>query len=171
MKKIRHILLIVVFSVLGINNTLGQNKVDLAIGLGIPEYLNFDVRYQLNQSQIAIGLGSFPQKDKSLIIISTNYYYHFGGISNLSDRKPWYGRIGYSFTQNQNKNKTEIYKSVDLNICAGREFNLSTKLGLNFDLGVSINNYYYEKKPPQALDINVHLPVFPIIKIGLFYHL
>lgn len=93
------------------NQLFGQEKVNISLGMGIPELLNLGIRYQIKQVQAGISFGTLPTNTESLISVSGDIYYHFGGISELSNRRPWYGRIGLNYLQ-ENTNSFNDKKLV-----------------------------------------------------------
>src|SRR5271157_2083771 len=72
----------------------GQEKINVTWGIGFPELLNFGVRYEMGQTQIGVNYGSMPHTGaEGFFSISSDAYYHFGGTTTLSERRPWYARI------------------------------------------------------------------------------
>ena len=76
-------------------------KFNITAGAGYPEALNVGVRYQLNQQQVGLGLGygmsescGSKKEIKTSFSISADYFYHFGGTSEFSNRHPWFARAG-----------------------------------------------------------------------------
>lgn len=165
------ILLIITFSFNYSNQVFGQEKVNISIGIGLPELLNINVRYQLKQSQIRIGFGTLPLKEESLISISGDFYYHFGGFSELSNRRPWYGRIGLNYLRDETESIIDKY--LFLNTRIGRDFNISNKIGIEIDIGTGIRlkNEVIRKKPSSGWIIAIEVPFIPSIGIGLFYRI
>jgi len=65
-----------------------QEKVNISFGIGLPELLNIDVGFPLEQAQIGVSIGTMPVKNESLISLSGDIYYHFSGSSEFSDIRP-----------------------------------------------------------------------------------
>jgi len=63
-----------------------QEKVNITAGAGFPEALNLGVLFQHKQTQIGFCLGAFLMEDESFFSVSSDFYYHFGGLSDLSER-------------------------------------------------------------------------------------
>jgi len=169
-KLLYFIILFIIFSSGYDNQVFGQEKVNMSVGLGIPEFLNIGVRFQLEQAQIGISIGSIPVKDESIISISSDVYYHFGGFSELSNRRPWYGRIGLNYLRDETE--TIIDKYIFLNVRIGRDINISEKIGIEIEAGAifQLSNEEIRKKPSSSwFDFDFEFPVLPSIGIGIFY--
>ena len=172
-KPLSSILLIVIFLFSFGNQAFGQEKINLSTGFGIPELMNIGVRYQLEQVQIGLSVGSIPIKNENVISISGDVRYHFGGISELSNRRPWYGRIGL----NSLREETQfiIHKYMFLNTRIGRDFNISDKIGIEIDLGVGFQLSHDKtiKNPPSGWFwlIDIEPIAIPSFSIGLFYRI
>lgn len=166
-----NLILFGIFSFLYGNQVFGQEKINLSVGMGFPELLNVGVRYQLEQEQIGIGFGSVPLKDESLISVSGDVYYHFGGLSELSSRHPWYGRIGLNYLRDETT--TLVDKYLYLNLRIGREINISKKIGIEIDAGAifQLFNNEIKKKSSSGWNLDLEFPVLPSFGIGLFYNL
>lgn len=166
-----NLMLLSIFSFFYGNQVCGQEKVNISVGIGLPELLNVGVRYQLEQAQIGIGFGSMPLKDESLISVSGDLYYHFGGLSELSNRRPWYGRIGLNYLREETE--TFIDKILYLNLRIGRDFNISKKIGIEIDAGAIFQLFNDEtrKQPSNGWNFDFEFPVLPSFGIGLFYRL
>jgi hypothetical protein len=149
----------------------GQEKVNMSVGIGLPELLNIGIKYQLEQTQLGISLGSVPVKDESIVSVSGDVYYHFGGVSELSNKRPWYGRIGLNYLRDETKSLIE--KVSYLNLRIGRDFNISKKIGIEVDVGLGLQLFHEKIEKPSAGWFNLHieLPVIPSIGIALFYRI
>lgn len=149
-----------------------QEKLNISGGLGLPELLNIGVRYQLEQVQIGFSVGSMPYgSGEYLVSFSGDVYYHFGGSSELSNRKPWYGRIGLNYLRDESE--LVIDKYFYLTTRFGRDFNISRKIGIEIDIGAifQLSNKEIRKSPPSGWDFNFEYPVLPSIGVGLFYRI
>lgn len=152
------------------NKSVGQEKVNISVGVGMPELIHLGARYQLKQIQVGIGVGTWPVRDESMFSFSGDLFYHFAGTSELSDRRPWYGRAGL----NHLREETEytIYKYLHLNLRFGREFNISKRMGIEIDAGAIFQLSHQEiEKVPTSSWIDLEFPVLPSAGIGLFYRL
>ena len=153
------------------SQVLGQEKVNLSIGAGIPEWLNIGIRYQLEQTQIGMSIGTLPlNSNQSIFSISSDLFYHFGGHSKLSARRPWHGRVGLNYFRNE----TEflIKKSTSIYARLGRDFNISKKIGVAADAGLGFKLLHNEiEKKPQDCWVNFEYNVIPSISISVFYRL
>ena len=137
----------------------------------MPEGINAGLHFQIKQAQIRIGFGIMPLKDESFISVSGDFYYHFAGFSELSSRRPWYGRIGLDYLHDETK--YVIDKSLYLNLRIGRDFNISEKIGIGIDAGTMFRLFHEEidKEPSSALSINIDFPVLPSFGICFFYRI
>jgi hypothetical protein len=118
----------------------GQEKVNISAGIGFLETINVGIRYQLNQSQMGLSIGTWPSDTNSwfdwssLISISGDFYYHFGGFSEFSDLQPWYGRIGLDFIRIGWDDNTE--NNLEPHFRIGRDFYFNRAVGFSLDAGV-----------------------------------
>lgn len=170
--SLRILTFFIIFSFCLGNQLFGQEKVNISAGFGFPELINLGVRYQIKQIQIGMSVGTYPVKDEELMTISTSadIYYHFGGFSELSSRRPWYGRIGLNYLFYETK--TFIDKSIGLGLRIGRDFNISKKIGIEIDTGVFSELYFDRKgKYPYEYDYNPGFNIYPSFGIELFYRL
>ncbi|HSI78097.1 MAG TPA: hypothetical protein VK957_19525 [Lunatimonas sp.] len=154
------------------NQVYGQEKLNISTGLGMPELLNIGVRYQIDQTQLGLSVGSMPLgSNENIVSISGDVYYHFGGFSELSNRRLWYGRIGLNYLRDENVNRIDKY--VYLNTRLGRDFNISKKIGIGIDFGAifQLSNEVIMKKPSSGWSIGFDFPVLPSLGIGLFYRI
>jgi len=147
-----------------------QNELNVTLGAGIPEALNLGVRYQMNQTQIGVSYGTFGADTFSL---TGDLYFHFGGASKLTARRPWYGRLGVTYLREETS--VVIDKYVYLGTRIGREFNISQRIGLNIDIGAIFQLSYKEiRKEPEpnswfAIDFGEPATVLPALGVTFFY--
>jgi len=153
------------------NQSFGQDKINLSAGFSMPEGLNAGLHFQLEQAQIRFGFGTMPLKDESFISGSSDFYYHFAGNSELSSRRPWYGRFGLNYLRDETK--YVIDKSLYLNLRIGRDFNISERVGIEIDAGVALRLLHKEidKEPSSYSWINLDFPVLPSFGICFFYRI
>jgi len=169
-KPLFHILLIFTLLISYCHQVFGQEQVNISAGFGIPELSNIGVRYQLDQVQIGLSVGSMPVENGSIISILGDIRYHFGGFSELSNRRPWYGRIGLNYLRDETENL--IHKYLYFNTRIGRDFNISNKIGVEIDIGAifQLSHEEIRKKPSNGCWIcPIEFPVLPSVGIGLFY--
>ena len=171
-KPFFYILLIITFLIGYGVQVYAQKKVNITTGIGIPELLNLGVYYQLDQVQMGLSVGSIPVgSDDKLLSISGDVFYHFGGSSELSNRRPWYGRLGLNYLREETE--YSIIKYTHLNIRVGRDLNISTNLGIRLGAGGFFEVIRKEKrkkpKPSGGLNLNFDVPIIPSLGIGLFY--
>lgn len=115
---------------------MGQEKVNISAGLGAPELLNLGIRHQMGQSQLGLSAGIAPGSDDKAFSVGVDYFYHAFGSTSLSPRRPWYGRIGlYHYAFEDEFQDTKLWLLVPR---IGKDFNLSPKVGIAADAGVSL---------------------------------
>lgn len=155
----------------------GQEKVNLTAGLGIPELANIGVKYQNNQTQIGLSVGTLSHAfSEKLFSISGDVYYHFGGFSDLTNVKPWYGRMGVNYLRDESQSSIDKY--VILTTRIGRDLNISKKIGVQIDIGAMFQLYHDEiKKKPVSngwfieWGSGFESPVLPSLGIAIFYRI
>jgi hypothetical protein len=151
----------------------GQENVNISVGIGLPELLNINVGFPLEQAQIGVSIGTMPVKNERLISLSGDIYYHFSGSSEFSDIRPWYGRIGLNYLRDETERILDKYLYLNLRI--GRDLNISHKIGIALDAGVMVEifNEYIEKIPCTGWFCGgvLDFPVLPSLGIRLFYRL
>jgi hypothetical protein len=170
-KFVTHIILFILFSFGFGNKVIAQGKIDISSGIGFPELLNLGLRFQLKQAQFGIKIGSVPVEDESIISISGDLYYHFGGYSKFSYRRPWYWRVGLNYLRDETESLNDKY--LYLNLRLGRDLNVSKKFGINIDAGAIFELFHEkEEKKRSWLDLDIDIPIIlPSIGIGLFYRI
>jgi hypothetical protein len=160
--KANHICCLILFSSVFSfcnNQIFGQEKINISLGIGFPEAINIGLRHQLNQTQFGVSVGSFPAEDESIFSISGDVFYHFGGFSGFSTRRPWYIRTGLNYFRDE---KISLFEYSYLNLRVGRDFNISKKIGIEFDWGIGL----------RLMDTSGwDIPVMPSFGLGLFCRL
>ena len=124
-KKVRplsYFLLIITFSSTFGMQMFGQEKFNISGGLGIFDLLNIGARYQLKQDTLQLGL-SIGTADVEKAI-SGDLFYHFGGYSELSTRRPWYLKSGFTYIFDFEKESSDSFGLL-FNLRLGRDINLS----------------------------------------------
>ncbi len=170
-KPFYSILIIIAFlSVFG-NQLSAQKKYILSTGFGIPELLNIGLSYHYDQFQIGMSVGTMPVPDEHIITVAGDIRYHFGGSSGLSDRRPWYGRIGLNYLKDETKNYIDKYSYLNTRI--GREFNITNRFGIAIDAGAifQLSHSKIRKTPSSGWDLDLEFPVLPSLGIGFYYSL
>ena len=152
------------------NQIIGQEKLNMSVGIGLPELFNIGARYQFKQAQIGISAGTVPAKNESVISASGDFYYHFAGSSKLSDLRPWYGRLGLNYLRDETTKILDKY--IYLNVRCGRDFNISKKFGIEVDGGLMFQLYHdktYKSNTNMDWTFDFNFPVLPSIGVALFY--
>lgn len=140
MKTLSGMLLISAFFLGSGGQVSGQEKVNVTAGAGFLETLNIGIRYQLDQSQLGLSIGTWPSVSgswfdwNSLISVSGDFFHHFGGFSEFSDLRPWYGRIGLDFLRIGWDD--DIENNLEPHFRIGRDFYFNRSFGCSLDAGV-----------------------------------
>jgi hypothetical protein len=170
-KLLSQLMLLCIFGFCCSTPLFAQEKINLSAGTCLPELFNIGARYQLKQTQIGLSVGSLPLKDEQVISVSGDLYYHFAGISELSERRLWYGRLGLIYLHNETKSL--IGKYLCLNTRIGKDFNITKKVGFEIDAGVIflLTSKETRKEPANGWSLNLKFPVLPSIGLGFFYRI
>lgn len=134
----RWILIILLVGICAMSSTISsQGKINIGIGADLLEYYNISLRYQGVQTQFALGIGKngFNNEYENRLSISASVYYHFDGISSLTSRRLWYGKITINYIKHDYSYNRDELIDLTAGLRVGRDFNLSEKLGLNADIG------------------------------------
>lgn len=148
-------------------SAVGQEKVNITVGFGLPEYLYTGARYQLGQSQVGMSIGTH----KDGFTITTDYFQHIAGSSEFSDRRPFYTRVGMTYLRDEGDIFIDEFLILALRI--GRDFNLSKRLGLQVDIGSFFKVLHHETKKVsynygRGASFNIFIPAFGVT---LFYRI
>jgi len=146
----------------------GQGNLNITAGFGFPDLLNAGIWYQIDQTQIGVAVGFIPLEGESMTSALFDVYYHFAGSSELSTRKPWYGRLGLAYLHDKDEG-TFNDKFVFIGLRVGREFNLSQHFGISLDAGLMYKLYSDVQANDLSQLINKLITGFPAGGIGLFY--
>lgn len=120
--------------------TNAQSKLNVGIGADLNELYNISIRYQAEQMQYALGIGTLTDEYENRISVSASMYYHFDGISNLTNRRLWYGRVSLIYNKQEREFSQTENNSLFFGIRVGRDFNITKRLGINTEIGLrSIN--------------------------------
>ena len=140
------------------------------IGMSIPELLHIGVRYQMDDLQYGLNIGSFPAENESIITYSADVIWHMFGEKNALNDKPWYGKIGYTFMREETEFEINTWSYAHLRF--GHEFALSNFIALHIDAGLmfELQHDEIEKKPRNSwLNFDFNFPVLPSIGITTAY--
>ena len=140
-------LILVLFGFVGAISfsTNAQEKINLSAGFGQTEFLNAGIRGQINQTQLALSLGTLFIGE---VAISGDVFFHFAGHSKFTERHPWYFRTGISYIHFKENHplitlfsfgllKNEPINVTALNLRLGRDFNITETIGVNADFGLA----------------------------------
>jgi len=141
--------------------TNAQSKLNVGIGADLSEKYNISIRYQAEQTQYALGIGTSTGKYENILSISASWFYHFHGVSTYTSRRPWYGKVVMNYLRYEymyfSPYDRKNHFSIGLRV--GRDFNLSKRLAINSDIGFNFGSY----------DIDVQFPFSS--GIWLFYRI
>ncbi|MBK9042970.1 MAG: hypothetical protein IPN97_07160 [Saprospiraceae bacterium] len=116
-----------------------QSKINIAIGADIWEGYNASIRYQTEQSQLALGVGKsrFIYGHENDLNISASFFYHFHGVSNFTTRRIWYGKMSIIYSRFQEYVDGPEMDGLTFGVRFGRDFNLSKRVALSADIGLN----------------------------------
>ena len=169
---IAYVVSIILFSLCFGDEVAEQDGINISGGFGFPEVLNVGLRIQSGQVQLGISIGSIPIEGEWPLSVSGDLYVHFGGQSEFSIQRLWYGRIGIDYLRTESD--YVLTKHLLLNLRLGKTVNISRKIGINADLGAVIQLTHEEirKKPPSGwFNFSFDFPILPSGGIGLFYRI
>jgi hypothetical protein len=156
-KKIKYFVLVVLFLLSGFT-AHSKNHFEISLGIGYMDGINAKLKYGNN---LQIGVSQFLFYNSSALEV----YYHFAGKSEYSDQRLWYCMAGNNWNwQIPSIGITDKSSYPFLYFRVGRTFNLSTKIGMSFELGLG-NEY------EQLKDIFNPANILPTINFGFFYRL
>lgn len=125
------------------NKGEAQEKYRVTAGIGLPELLNLGLRIQFDQTQVGLTLGAIPWEEEQNFAFSANFYYHFGGSSELITLKPWFLNTGVTYMKYEDQYEREMTLFFVPKV--GREFNITSKFGVALELGAMIILFEEEK--------------------------
>lgn len=148
-----------------------QERLDLSGGIGIPELLNLNIKYQFKQFQIGIFAGTMPIPKETIYSLGGDLYYHFAGETKYSDLKPWYFKAGLNYLYDENSEMIEKY--TYFNFRTGYNMYDSKNLGLDMYIGIcyQLSRQKIDKVPPGYWDFNFNFKLLPSIGFAIFYRL
>jgi len=164
--------------ILGVLVCKGQDlpKFNITGGVGLLEAFHIGCKVQVaHKNQIGFYYGNALITDKSTYsAFIIDHQFHFGKVSEYSERPVWFFRQGISYSINNDAYIETKYLFLGLGL--GREFNISSKFGISVDLGAvrTIMEKERIKDPSEApwIDIKMSdLIIFPSARIQLFYRL
>lgn len=142
------------------------------VGFSLPELLHIGTRYQVNDMQYGLSIGSFPADNESIITYSADIMWHLFGEKNALNMKPWYGKIGYTFMREETDFEINTWSYAHVRF--GHAFALSNFIALHIDAGLMFQTMHQEieKKPKNSwLNFDFEFPVLPSVGITTAYSL
>ncbi|WP_029035112.1 hypothetical protein [Salinimicrobium terrae] len=150
-----------------------QEGINVTAGIGLPEMLNLGLRMQFERTQIGIAFGTVPGSDSNFTI-SSDFYYHFGGRSELTSIQPWFFKTGLTYMSTENEWRRETSFLIVPRI--GREFNISSKFGVALEAGFLVILSEHEKVKKENpstyfgdFDLDFTGLVLPSAGLNIFY--
>lgn len=119
------------------NQTFAQDKFNISGGFGFPDLANIGVRFQVKQDTLQLGISVGIGQE--IQVISGDVFYHFGGYSKLSNRRPWYLKGGVNIIHETHEEFSDW--GLLFNLRLGRDINLSKKVGLNLEAGLGYSPF------------------------------
>lgn len=120
------------FTLLTNGHIYSQGKVEADLGIGLFEGISLKVKYGKNV-QIALCQG---YAQRSFWMTGIEGYYHFAGLSRLTDQKTFFIMMGFSSTLfaggYSSFEKIVIYSRI------GKTLNFTDRSGLNLDVGAGV---------------------------------
>lgn len=150
-----------------------REQLNLVAGMGVPEFFHVGARYQWSQLQAGITAGGFPLPDYRFLTVTGEFFVHFAGSSNYSDRHPVYARTGFTYLRDASAPYTDARGYLNLRL--GRDLNVSETVGFNVDGGFAFELFYKVIKYPEEAstdpDKRKVASVLPGVSVGVFYRL
>ena len=150
-------------------SVLAREGINLYLGCGFPDMISAGVRIQADQVQFGAGYGFVPGYEERAYSLSGDLFYHFGGSTEFSERRPWFVRAGVIYTYDETPSK--IFKYSYLPLRVGRDFNFSQRVGFVIDLGAMflIAEKEEVKQPSYSgFRIDLYDSILPCISVGFF---
>lgn len=155
------------------HSSRAQEGGSITAGLGLPELLNVGLRVQFTQTELGVAVGVDPWSEDESLALSGAFYYHFGGKSEYTSLRPWYGKAGLTYLRNENEwTRNTTFFLVP---AVGREFNFNSHFGIALEAGILIVLSDHEKtlrKDPDSwfdLDLDFSGIILPSGAINFYY--
>ena len=137
-----------------------QSTVHGLIGISLPELIHVGARYQIDNLQFGINVGSFPAGSEGVFTYSADCIVYALGSHNSLNNKRWYGKLG--ITSMRDETEFKIDKYVYSHIRIGHEFALSNSVALQLEGGVmmELSHSEIQKKPSNSwfnFDFDFHV--------------
>jgi hypothetical protein len=172
-RDLSRIIIAQIFLICGLTVAVsGQSKTSLTVSLGVPELVNAGLRYNLDQFQIGMNAGVFPDFGSLIVSLSANSYYHFAGESGFTSIRQYYAMAGVCYLHSGTENRTD--RHFYLNLRVGKELNLSKMVAFSLDGGIIYQVYYAytENSPDIGAQKSQRGPdVLPSISLTYIYRL
>ncbi len=163
-KAIRCLIPLMILCSVGGGNIQGVEKPRILMGVGFAETLNAGLKFRTGEkTQMGISVGTWPSPGgyifdwNSLISLSGDFYYHFGGHAFEQTLPYWYIRSGIDYMRLRFDDDTD--NNIEMHIRFGRDFYVSEISGIGLDAGVAV----------FVLNESGLTQVLPAIGINLFF--
>jgi hypothetical protein len=158
------------FMYVPVSHSTGQERIHVTSGIGFPDLLHVGMLYQHRQTQFGITIGGWYYSDELLGnffvgSFSGDFFYHFAGITEFSERRPWYVRSGLDYFIASPEDR-----HLFLNNRIGRDFYSSGKFGLTLSIGFFIRLYSNDENTGDQHGDN-QLFIFPSGGLSIFYRI
>lgn len=165
MKRATLFLLTILLSFLSTGTFYAQKSVNIIAGVGYPELVNIGARYNVEQGQWGASIGFAGQSYSSF---NGHILFHFGKISSLSTRKPWY--VKWNYTYLKGKDEYEKFNTSFLGIRLGRETHITQSFGFALDLGLNLTlseeTTPIKPMPPSLINFD-NLDILKLASFGI----
>lgn len=165
--KIKATLLLIIFSAITAIS-FAQEKLSITAGFGYPQLPNVGLRLNGKQSQLGISAGFINTRGEKANSFCLDAYYHFGGKSQFTSRKPWFVKAGVNQYYSELKYSTQ--RNGYFIPAIGREFNISKKFALEVYGGAAflLQGRVFPNQG-SAMTESKPYPVIPTVGFGGFY--
>ena len=142
-----------------------QEKFNISLGIGFVEFFNVGTRYQIDQVQLGVNVGAWPNSE--LYSYSGDFRFHFGDTSQFTNLKCWFMLFGINSVQNKASNRNSITHFFKTKI--GRDINISKNAGINLSAGILFPLTNNDKDSPGEPDGGgVSVSILPSIGFEFF---
>ncbi|MDZ7773380.1 MAG: hypothetical protein U5K31_11675 [Balneolaceae bacterium] len=142
-------------------------------GLGLPELLHGGVHYRGGLIEAGGSVGYMDLGDNEIFSAGADFFYHFNGYDQFASPEPWYLRVGAFYLKDTGRDI--IHNYLYANARVGRDFPLSNRFLVKFDLGLIVQLLHEETEKesynPAFRSLDVELPAAPSIGVKILYRL
>lgn len=152
------------------NVCFSQSNVQITGGLGLFELLNAGIKLGPKQFQTGVTIGTIPfTKDEKIFSVCGDLYFHFGDSAKYTSTKPWYVKTGVTYFRDATTTIDD--KFTFLNLRFGRDLNISSKVGIDVEIGALIQLHHKRTPPDAFLLFDIEMPIWPAVGVSIFFRL